>query len=259
MRYLQVLDPITAQRTTVWTTLIVRPRPLIFDNLTTQWFNIQDHPVNPNNGSLLIIPESRGGSQVSIHPITKAIVRTAGGSLSSEDNQLAEEYWQDRYKNYQEPDGSQPYQSVEDFKNFIVGVWVEFEKFYPDNTERENIASLLLNNNYLPTVNLIPSQTTDENGNIISITEKTGLDTGVLFTEKWFVKDFNELSQAQLETDRFPGIGSASASDIVTERSNNGRYVSPDDVANRVSGIGDTIKTELQSQVDEGSLTFNEI
>jgi len=260
MKYFQVSDSLTAEKMSVWANLIVRPRPLIFDVGTNRWLNTHPHPVDSStNGSLLSIPESGGGAQVSIHPITKAIVRTTGGSLSSEDNQLAEETWQDRYKNYQEQDGTYPYQSVEDFKNFIVGVWVEFEKFYPDSTERDNVAKLLLNNDYLNTFDLIPSQTTDEDGNIISIMEKTGLDTGDLFLEKWFTWDFNNLSQSQLETDRFPGIGSGLAGDIATERDNNGRYTNPEDVASRVSGIGNTVKTELQNQVDEGSLTFNEI
>jgi len=260
MKYFQVINPLTAEKMSVWCNLIVQPRPLVFDVETYRWFNTQYHPVDPStNGALLVIPESGGGAEVSIHPITKAIVRTAGGSLSPEDNQLAEETWQDRYKNYQETDGSFPYQSVEDFKNFIIGVWVQFLKFYPDPTEQSNIANKLLNNDYLPTTDLIPTKTTDELGNVINIVEKNSLETGDLFLEKWFRWDFNSLSQAQLETDRFPGIGSGLAGDIVTERNSNGQYTSPDDVANRISGIGHIVKTELQSQVDEGSLSFNEI
>ncbi len=249
-------DQQTAQQLSRWCFLIQKPRPLIFDNFTSQQFGITDHPLDNKEVSLLNIPETgEGGSELTVHPITAVIARTAGGTISDSDKIIVENYWADRYKDYTDPElGTKPYQSLTNFQDFIVNVFPKFSKFYPDDTERNNIIDLLKNNSVIALNDIIPSSTTDPNGNIVSVTEPTETE---IFNDKWYTVNFNDMTQTELERDRFPGIGTSLADAIITERTSNGDYTDPQNVGDRVSGVGSTIVDDLQSQVTEGSLTFS--
>lgn len=77
------------------------------------------------------------------------------------------------------------------------------------------------------------------------------LATGVLLGGVAVAVDINSASQESLESVK--GIGSAKAKLIIEERNKNGAYKSPEDLSNRVRGVGDKTVSKMREQ----GLTFD--
>ena len=256
MRQFQVQDTTTAIKLVQWSFLNSRPRPLVHENTTRYGFNYQIHPIDTSKGALLDIPESgEDAGEAYIHPISKVITDVQGGSLSQDQKDLVRSYWKNEYKNFQDFDGTYPFQSSDDLVNFVSGVWATVQKFYPLQSELDDIISLMQNNSRVAVVDLLPSEIIESQGNQIPVIEKTEVE---VFNEKWRPVDFNRLTETDLARARFPSIDSAIASDIVADRASSD-FFDPADVANRVTSVGSTIESELDAQISEGSLTFSKI
>lgn len=219
-----------------------RPEPINLSNKTYKFFEAKEHPLDTTKDALFQIDPNISRY---VHPVSKIIAKTQGNNLSQEDSDYLDSIWSDKYKNYQNEQGQFPYQTVSDWKQIIINYWTQVQQLYPDTVQREDVRQKLINQNRVTVEEIMPS----------SVRQLTELEK---LLEKWDVKDFNRLEQWELESDRFSGISTSLAEDIIAERTN-GRFVDPADVANRVSGIGSVIQNDLEDQVNEGSLTFNEI
>lgn len=76
------------------------------------------------------------------------------------------------------------------------------------------------------------------------------LATGVVLGGVAVAVDINSASQESLES--IKGVGSARAKLIIEERNKNGAYKSPEDLSNRVRGVGDKTVSKMREQ----GLTF---
>lgn len=84
------------------------------------------------------------------------------------------------------------------------------------------------------------------------------VDRARLINLEFFPSNFNELTQSELASDRFPGIGSTLAEAIVLERAI-APFADPQDVTARVSGVGLTIEQMLVDKVSKRKLYFDVI
>jgi hypothetical protein len=210
--------------------------PLILaeNRKTRKYYQPKVHPYSPNTYSVLSMVDESW--DVPVSPISKIIVRTQGGTLSSSD----ESWLRDNFNQFGPTNN---YPSVEALIQAIKDYWSYFTNLYPDQQKRNTVIDKVENNSRIFIKDLIPEW-------VSSLSEND------VFIQKWFSVNFNNLSQSQLESSRFSTIDSTLAETIINERNNNGNFEDLENLETRVS-IPENTSTEFSSSVLGGSLYFD--
>lgn len=257
LHYLQVQDLATAQKISRALYLLKAPNGFNHNDLAiTLEVPIKEHPINPTAyGAVLMMPDAH---TIPIHftNVVAFLIKGNTNLTTEQEKQVADIYEHNkvRINNWLKEDGTYPIQDLDSFKQTIIDHYNFFTTMFPDESERDAVEAKMLEGNSVLWSDLLPSWI-----NVLTSLER--------FEQKWDSVSFNRvcafgadgLSPSEcLESARFPGIGSATAQDIIEEFNTNGAFVDSQDVANRVSGVGDSFVAELENQLDEKSLTFNE-